>query len=240
MEVERILKLSTAERKRTLLRIDGGFGTDANINWLLWRGYQLITKGYGGRRAAKVATSVPEEGWREGPTQGQDLGVPERPHRYCRKTLTVVRRWTDEKGKVHRDLLITTRIELSEEEIAKLYDGRGGMEVDIKGDKRGLGIEKRRKKSFHAQEALVLLAQLSHNLIVWFKGWFLASTKAGGLGMERLVREVLAMPAQVWTGRYSKKVRVELPTLHPWAKAVAKGIRARFPRNGLRAIWGEN
>jgi hypothetical protein len=39
------------------------------------------------------------------------------------------------------------------------------METDIKGDKRGLGIEKRRKKSFHAQEALVLLAQLSHNLL---------------------------------------------------------------------------
>jgi hypothetical protein len=49
-------------------------------------------------------------------------------------------------------------------QIATLYDARGAMEVDIRGDKRGLGIEKRRKKSFLAQEALVLLAQLSHNL----------------------------------------------------------------------------
>src|SRR5688572_11024566 len=40
-----------------------------------------------------------------------------------------------------------------------IYDGRAGIEADIKGDKRGLGIEKRRKKSFFAQEAVVLLSQ---------------------------------------------------------------------------------
>ena len=68
--------------------------------------------------------------------------------------------------------------------------------MDIKGDKRGLGIEKRRKKSFFAQEAVALLAQLSHNLLAYFKGWLLGGTDAEKLGVERLVREVLAMPAQ--------------------------------------------
>lgn len=163
-EVERILTVLAEEpekRKRTLIRIDGGFGTDENLNWLCWRGYQFIAKGYSGKRAKKVAKSVPEENWREGPTSGQELGKPTEPHRYARKTITVARRWQDEKGKSHQDLLITTLVELSSsnEEVAKLYDQRGAMEVDIKGDKRGLGLEKRRKKSFHAQEALVLLAQ---------------------------------------------------------------------------------
>lgn len=113
-----------------------------------------------------------------------------------------MRRWFDQKGKLlHKDYLITTLTELGADEIAKLYDGRSGMEVDIKGDKRGLGIEQRRKKSFHAQEALVLLAQLAHNLIAWFKRWFLEGTGAAQLGMERLIREVMAMAAGVRVGR---------------------------------------
>jgi hypothetical protein len=242
-EVERVLELSEEPKKRgrTLIRIDGGFGTDENLEWLCERGYQFIAKGYSGGRAKKVARSVPEDGWREGPTPGQELGQPTKPHRYQRETITVVRRWTDQKGKLHQDLLVSTLVDLGEEEIAKLYDGRGAMEVDIKGDKRGLGIEKRTKKSFCAQEALVLLAQLAHNLAAWFKGWFLAGTAAGGLGMERLVREVFAMPAQVRVGRRwsATKALIELPVLHPWAKAVADGLRTRFPPSGSWAIWGK-
>jgi len=71
-----------------------------------------------------------------------------------------VRRWVDEKGKPYQDYLVCSLFWLGSSQIATLYDARGGMETDIKGDKRGLGIEKR-KKSFHTQEALVLLAQLS-------------------------------------------------------------------------------
>jgi hypothetical protein len=240
-EVERILGLDRAERRRTLVRLDGGFGTDENINWLIWRGYEFVAKGYGGTRAGKLAKSVPEEGWRQGPTEGQQLGVPALAPRYPRKkTKTIVRRWFDGKGKVHKDYLVTTLVELSASQIAKLYDGRGGMEVDIKGDKRGLGIEKRRKKSFHAQEALVLLAQLAHNLIVWFKRWFLGGTAAAKLGMERLVREVMAMPAEARVRSTSKKLRLKLPELHPWAKAVAQGLRARTPRDGWRTIWRQS
>jgi Transposase DDE domain group 1 len=238
-ELERILSLAEErqKRRRTLVRLDGGFGTDANLNWLMWRGYEFIAKGYGGKRANKLAKSVPEDGWRQGPTKSQLLGVPARAHRYARKSKTVVRRWVDEKGKPHTDYLVCSLHELGPAQIAKLYDARGAMETDIKGDKRGLGIEKRRKKSFHAQEALVLLAQLSHNLLVYFKRWFLEGTAAAKLGVERLVREVLAMVAEVRVGKMSGKVRLKLPYHHPWAKAVASGIETHYPRNGWRTIW---
>ena len=238
-ELERILSLAEErqKRRRTLVRLDGGFGTDANLNWLMWRGYEFIAKGYGGKRANKLAKSVPEDGWRQGPTKSQLLGVPARAHRYARKSKTVVRRWVDEKGKPHTDYLVCSLHELGPAQIAKLYDARGAMETDIKGDKRGLGIEKRRKKSFHAQEALVLLAQLSHNLLVYFKRWFLEGTAAAKLGVERLVREVLAMVAEVRVGKISGKVRLKLPYHHPWAKAVASGIETHYPRNGWRTIW---
>jgi hypothetical protein len=239
-ETERFVELDAAKRRRTLIRLDGGFGTDANLNWLCWRGYEFITKGYGGKRANKLAESVPEDGWREGPTESQLLGVPATPHRYARKTKSVLRRWFDEKGKPHQDYLVCSLHELRAAQIATLYDARGGMEVDIKGDKRGLGIEKRRKKNFHAQEAAVLLAQLSHNLLIYFKRWFLEGTEATKLGAERLVREVLAMVAEVRVAKMSGKVRLKLPYHHRWAKAVAAGIEAHYPRNGWRTIWREN
>jgi hypothetical protein len=241
-EVERVLGSGRAQRERTLLRLDGGFGTDENVEWLCERGYHFVVKGYGGQRAGKLAKSVPEEGWREGPTEGQKLAVPEdgAAPRYSRQTKTVVRRWSDKKGKVHTDYLLTTFTHLDARGIATLYDGRAGMEADIKGDKRGLGIEKRRKKSFFAQEAVVLLSQLAHNLLAWFERRFLGGTKAERLGIERLVREVMAMPAQVRVGRRGRKVRLKLPHLHPWAGAVAEGVAARYPRTGWRAIWREN
>jgi len=237
-ELERVLGNSPQRRKRTLIRLDGGFGTDENIVWLCSLGYHFVAKGYGGGRAKKLARGVPEEDWHQGPTSGQFLGIPAREEapRYSRKTKTVLRRWKDSKGKLYTDYLISTLTDLSASQIAKLYDGRGAMEVDIKGDKRGLGIEKRRKKSFHAQEALVLLAQLSHNLLAYFKGWVLGGTGAEKLGAERLVREVLAMPAQAKMTRRGSTLSLKVPELHPWAQALASGVGARFPPSRWRTI----
>lgn len=48
------------------------------------------------------------------------------------------------------------------------YDRRGGgVETQNKGDKQGLGLSRRNKHSFAAQEILVLLAQLAHDLVIW-------------------------------------------------------------------------
>ena len=75
-EVERVLGSSPEQRSRTLIRLDGGFGTDENIEWLCSWGYQFVVKGYGGGRAGKLARGVPEEDWHEGPTSGQSLAIP--------------------------------------------------------------------------------------------------------------------------------------------------------------------
>src|ERR671920_2417677 len=50
-ELERILSLAEErqKRRRTLVRLDGGFDTDTNLNWLMGRGYEVIAKGYGGK-----------------------------------------------------------------------------------------------------------------------------------------------------------------------------------------------
>jgi hypothetical protein len=74
-ELERVLGSSPEQRERTLLRLDGGFGTDENVEWLCSSGYHFVAKGYHGGRAKKLARSVPKGGWKEGPTQGQFLAV---------------------------------------------------------------------------------------------------------------------------------------------------------------------
>ena len=49
--VENSSDLGPAERKRTLYRLDGGAGTDDNLRQLLARNYQVLGKGFSGKRA---------------------------------------------------------------------------------------------------------------------------------------------------------------------------------------------
>ncbi len=41
---EQTLELEAAKRERTLIRIDAGAGSVADINWLLFQGYQVLAK----------------------------------------------------------------------------------------------------------------------------------------------------------------------------------------------------
>ena len=51
------------------------------------------------------------------------------------------------------------------------YDGRAGMEADLKSDKRGLALAVIRKRRLAAQKLVVLLIGLAHNLLLWARGW---------------------------------------------------------------------
>jgi len=76
------------------------------------------------------------------------------------------------------------------------YDLRGGgIEPQNRNDKQGLGLTKRNKASFAAQEILVLLAHLAHNLTLWTRN-HLAKTDPAfqQFGIQRLVRRCAANP----------------------------------------------
>lgn len=51
-------ELTENQRKRTILRMDGGGGEDDNIHWVLARGYHLLVKVKNWRRAKKLCASV--------------------------------------------------------------------------------------------------------------------------------------------------------------------------------------
>jgi len=182
LEMEKVLNLNDKlTRKRIRLRLDGGFGTDSNINWALSRGYQLLVKMYSGNRARKLCQSV--ENWIVAPTKTQQKNAQpatrevcwlKNGHRYCRNTRQIAIRIPNTKNKSGYSywVIVTTDLTSCMSEVLADYDLRSGVcESVFCQDNQGLAARKRRKHRFIAQQVLMLLTQIAHNLIVWIKQW---------------------------------------------------------------------
>jgi hypothetical protein len=172
-KVETRLSLETpAQRRQIRLRLDAGFGTDANINVALWRGYHILAKVYSQKRATKLAKSV--HAWNDVPSAAEhtprQAGWVTVPHRYCRTTTQVaVRVPTKHRGYTYH-VLVTTDQTADLATIVTDYDARSGVpESTFCQDNQGLATRKRRKRGFVAQQMLMLLTQLAHNLVCWIK-----------------------------------------------------------------------
>lgn len=185
-KMEQILSLNTKpQRKLIRLRLDGGFGTDENINFALWRGYHLLVKMYSGKRAKVLARSVQE--WVD-ISPGSDniprqAGWVTKPHRYGGKTKQLAIRMPKKKGDGYKySVLVTTDMSADIHTTATDYDGRSGVpESTFCQDNQGLGMRKRRKRSFVAQQMLTLLNQLAHNLIRWMQKWLMTAVEGSAV-----------------------------------------------------------
>jgi len=169
------LGLSKARPQRTIIRSDAGLGTEANINWLLWADYQGLMKGFSGPRAASFANQLTDQDWLEAPKRGRWIALAPNPPRYGRRINVLALRWLAKKGMRYGTLLSTLSF-LDPLQTWPLHDGRGAMAVEIKADKQGLKIPNRPKKSLAAQEGLILLSDLAHNLLAWTHHWLWRST----------------------------------------------------------------
>mgnify|MGYP002395607971 CR=1 FL=1 len=181
-KMEQRLSLDTQVQRRLIrLRLDGGFGTDENINYALWRGYHVLTKIYSGKRAKALAKSVQE--WVDIPpgpdNRPRQAGWVSQPHRYARKTKQLAICMPKKKGGGYQcSVLVTTDMDADLYTTVDDYDGRSGVpESAFCQDNQGLGMRKRRKRSFIAQQMLVLLNQLAHNLIRWMQNWLTKATE---------------------------------------------------------------
>jgi len=60
-QLEALLQMKDRhQRSGVLIRLDAGFGNDQNINWLLHRGYQLLSKHKSSKRASLIASQIDE------------------------------------------------------------------------------------------------------------------------------------------------------------------------------------
>lgn len=208
-----VLALNQKQRRRTVLRIDGAGGSDRFINWALEAGFHILTKVHNWKRSSKLAASVVS--WHADPHEpGREVGWVTKPHSYLRDTRQLAVRKLNNKGKWQYSVLITT---LSPTALCWLaqqptphplppgdptmwallyaYDRRGGgVETSIREGKQALGLNKRNKRSFVAQQMLVLLTQLAFNVLVWFRRALAAiDSRWRSYGLFRLVRDFLNM-----------------------------------------------
>lgn len=222
LALERVLCLDDCRRQRTLLRIDGGFGDDKNLTWVLKRKYQLIAKGYSGKRASAYARRV--EHWIE--LRPDDSWVALSPIQlaFPTPTQTIVARWLTPKGCFRHGLYITTNLEATPTEVAETYDARGAGEVEIQADHMGLLLRRRRKRCFAAQEMLILLNDLTHNWLAWLHAWVLKDGPFHDFGPKRIVRDLLTIPgeADIVDGEL---VELRLKASHPYAPAMADTLK---------------
>lgn len=213
MGVESSFELSAAQRKRTLYRLDGGAGTDENLRWLLKRDYQVLAKGFSGKRAHALAALVQRWdrydalSWLGSVTPTFDLGCP--------VSALVKERW--HKGRWKHSYYVTTLTFPSKRAFMDKYNQRGGAEVEqFRADKSGLHLSARRKQQFEAQKALILLTDLTHNLLSDFRHRALADSRFAQWGLKRIVRDLLAIPGRLHFEAGQLK-RIELLSTHQYA-----------------------
>ena len=122
------------------------------------------------------------------------LGEVPAPQGYPRPVRTfVIRR--QENGELHHNYFVTTLQLPSKKRFLKAYEARGGAEVEqFRGDKQGLGLSARRKRSLLGQLGYILLTDLAHNLLADFYHQALAGTRFESFGIKRIVRDLLATP----------------------------------------------
>ena len=210
---ENALELTAPHRRRTVWRLDGGAGSDAQIRWLLGRGYHLVAKGASNRRAEALARQVQRwdayaDYWLGEVAAPVDFGRPVR--------VFVKRRCKDDKF-VHSYYVATLSLPAKGHFLA-YYDARGGAEVEqFRNDKSGLGLAARRKRAFCGQQGLILLTDLAHNLLADFYQVALAGTRFDGYGPKRIVRDLLGIPGNLVFEAGELK-RIELLSLKQFSR----------------------
>ena len=226
---ERVLGLTPAPRRRTVRRLDGGCGTDANLNWALWHGSQVLGKGYNGRWANAYARAVSR---REELSPGERWIAPApTPRHYYRRTQTAVLKWKTEQGQYGHSLLTTSLREDSLGELVERDDDRAAIAAECNADTGGRQRPRRRQPRLAAQAALVWLTDVAHNLLAWSRGWLFRHSPVAEAGIYRMVKELYPIPCQ------SPAVNAQGSSaiMHNQSPAILCGMIVGILLNGLLA-----
>jgi hypothetical protein len=242
---EQVLELSETKRARTIVRVDAGGGSVSDLNWLLERGYQVHAKDYSGQRAQNLARSVSR--WVDDPRiEDRQVGwVSEPTSAYVREVRRIAVRCRKKNGQWGVGVIISTLsaldvLTLSGQPPTKVtdeatvllayvyfYDARGGgVETAIKDDKQGLGITKRNKKRFEAQQMVMLLNTLAHNVLVWARSSLAATLpQIQRYGMVRLVRDIWHISGFVEWDSHGQLTRIVLNQLAPLVQGLGMTLQ---------------
>ena len=179
------------------------------------------------------------------------------PHEYVRPMQQLAIRWPNKKkgGWFYCVLVFNLTIELIFElahspmpqtytelnlisAIMDAYDLRGGgVETSYKNSKQGIGLHKRNKKSFHAQEMLVLLAQLAYNITGWVQNELAQySSKISSFGTLRMIRDAFQISGKIEFDTNGNIVSITLNQIHKLAHAFHDYWQSRFAQSQMSFI----
>lgn len=221
--LDTFLAFSPAQKARTILRSDAGFGSDSNVNAALQDDWQVVTKSSGGRRPAALIRQVADDAWLELRANDRWVAPVSAPVAFARPVQWLALRWRNSRGDLKQGVVVCSVQDWLPAEVIAHYDARGACETEIQADKGGLQLGRRRKKILAAQEALVLLTDLAHNLLAWTGQWMFPIGPLAGMGPTQLVEDVLAIPGHlIFDAQHLREV--QLNVLHPYAADVATGL----------------
>lgn len=245
-----VLEMTAEQKQKTIVRVDGGGGKDADVNWLLKQGLGVLVKVHNWKRAQKLAGFV--ESWYPDPkVPERQLGWCTRPHSYVKTTYQIVERSLNKKNQWHYRVVVTNlptevlfrlarqplRQHPSQQQlmiaIAHAYDLRGGAaETSLRNSKQGLSIVKRNKRSFHAQEMLILLAQLAYNLLTCFRSLLAQLVPLwASYGILRLIRDGFHISGFVELGSDNRISALAFNQTHLLAKQFVRAFQPFKPHD---------
>lgn len=239
------LGLTAEQRARTVVRVDAGGGSVDDVNALLQSGYGVLGKDYSAVRARKQAKRVTRF-FADPKVRGREVGwVPGEAPEYVQPVQRIAVRCRKKNGQWGIGMLIVSETAAqwagsqgaSTEAsalfaVVEAYDRRGGAcETSFKEDRQGLGMTKRNKRKLLAQQMLVQLGALAHNVIVWSKRWLqpvaerVSCKLLGQLGIERLVRDVFGVMGAVETDETGQVQRILLNAADRWAHRLLQAFQ---------------
>lgn len=259
LAAERTLGLDEAKRQRTILRVDAGGGSLDDVNWVLARGYRIHDKDYSAQRTRKLAASV-TSWWEDPQVPGRQVGWVTVPaSEYVRPVRRIAVRCPKQDGTWGYGVIIsalepadvmalTDQTDTSTDDATAValaysyfYDQRsGGCETANKGSKQGLGLTKRNKQRFAAQQVLLLLGTLAYNVLSWARRWLAPHCPhLARYGMRRFVRDVGHISGFLLVDGPDRIVAVVLNQAAPLAGPLAVALATLLADDGVTVSLGQ-
>ena len=258
-QAEAVLHLTPSQRRRTVSLLDGGGGSIGSLNFLLERGYAVISKDYSVRRTHQLVKQVTQWIDDEGHPDRQIGWVPTESSDYVRPVRRLAVRSKSAKGQWHYAVLLFAGLcdhdilalmdharqadpETSMRAYLHCYDQRGGgIESSFGQDKGGLGITKRNKKRFQAQLLLMLLGTLAHNLLIWLRRWLAQTSpqhasRLQQYGIKRILRDLTCISGSLTFDAHGRLLRIVLFSASSLTKLMLLPLRQLLAPSSIAVI----
>jgi hypothetical protein len=103
-----------------------------------------------------------------------------------------------------------------------------------------LATTHRNKKRLAAQQVLLQLEVLAHNVLIWARAWLAPhSPKLARLGLKRWVRDIFRMDGFLIFDQALNLIEVHLNRADPFARDLSMGLAVLFNREQVAICLGE-